>query len=110
MLRKPSGSIPPEPSVLREVVFHPQYEKERARICGSVRLADDFLAGLESFLSVRPELGYAFRFDSPSNVLTYISKLLPWGERVRVMYAFEENRVVMISAWAIPGATHDPYS
>ena len=110
MPRKPSGTISPEPSdVLRDVAFQPQYERERARICGSIQLADDFLQGLESFLSVRPELGYAFR-DSPPNVLTYLSKLLPWGERIRVLYSYEENRVVMISAWTIPGAAHDPYS
>lgn len=98
-----------EPEVPRELVFEPDYEKARASICGGVKQADAFLRGLEEFLSKRAERGYAYRSDDPPNIATYLTKLLPSGNRIRVLYWYSAKLVRLIDAWEVPGTAQSRY-
>jgi len=68
-----------------------------------------FLSALELFVSRRAEQGMAVR-GYRENFASWISKLLPAGDRIRVLYWYDDHTVRMIDAWIVPGATNDPYS
>src|SRR3954447_16291569 len=100
----PFNAFSHEPEVLRTVIFEHEYEASRAQICGGIRQADDFLQGLERFISKRAEMGYAYKPNDPPGVATYLSKILPSGKRIRVLYWYNREVVKMVLAWEVPGS------
>lgn len=74
-----------------------------------MRRADEVLEGLELFVSRRAEMGMAVR-GYPAEFASWLSKLLPDGQRVRVVYRYDTEEVHLIDAWTIPGFGSSPYS
>jgi len=90
-----------EPIYLREIVYEPEFDEALGLIFSSIRRADEVLEGLTFFLSRRAELGLAVR-GLPLNHASWLSQLLPDRSRVRVLYEYTNDEVVMLDAWLVP--------
>lgn len=104
----PSRGSSHEPEHNRTLVHEPEYALATEEIFRTVQRADEVLSGLEFFVSRRAEIGMAVR--DRAGIASWLSQLLPDGQRVRVLYAFSAHSVHLLDAWTVPGFGTSPYS
>jgi hypothetical protein len=100
----PSRSSYDEPEHNRELIEEPEYEVAIFRLfAGDLRFADMALDGLTQFVARRAEMGMAIGDHPRERFASWITlPLEPDGRPLRVVYAYDDEKVHLLAAWPVP--------